>query len=262
MSFFQRFSNIFQKTRSALTAIIITISAALFFLSIVNPVNFLFFQPLRLNTIIISAFIFIFAYLMAFLSPFSFFKTISIWLQTIVLIFYSFSYILTIENWNFLVLASGFLTLLIFVNTWQLYTFAQNRFYLVMLQTFLFFLQTFSFLEFTQTDNTKARQITDIVVSNLFKLDFSIWIIICAMSVTLISIFLYQKGRFEFTINGFSYWQKSLFMLIIWDFLLFRLWPISEDYYDSKYWSKTYLSAVYHGLLLIAVIFATTLTFS
>jgi hypothetical protein len=215
---------------------------------------------------------------MAFLSPFSFFKTISIWLQTIVLIFYSFSYILTIENWNFLVLASGFLTLLIFVNTWQLYTFAQNRFYLVMLQTFLFFLQTFSFLEFTQTDNTKARQITDIVVSNLFKLDFSIWIIICAMSVTLISIFLYQKGRFEFTffwlilqlmiilslftINGFSYWQKSLFMLIIWDFLLFRLWPISEDYYDSKYWSKTYLSAVYHGLLLIAVIFATTLTFS
>jgi hypothetical protein len=218
-------------------------------------------------------------YLSCFYSHWKMLKSISVWMQSNVLLFFSFAYYLRLNNSDVGILGQKFdtglvfipLVVLIFTVNYNLFTTNKKRLLLVIPQVLLFCLQTFSFIGFLGIDRTTSRDFSQDWLSNVFNLPPLVWLLICAMAIGLVSvlnmklqslrkvlafglIFFVICFQILIAINTLntSYWYKSLLFLVCWDFLFTPFAAVVNRVIDPKYKPKLSVSTMYHiGLFLL-----------
>jgi hypothetical protein len=273
-----QFSRFCYENQAIITAVIASLSALFYFILTAYPESvFKIFGFIRIRYFGIGSILFIFltsAFSAVFLSN-KWYTKISIWLQGSILIFFAFTYFLSIENSSFYPFAIAFFSSLIFIVFYDL--FGEQKHYLIIrvIQTFLFSLQTFSLITFFSVDRSVARNIDIDALSAILEINEIYWILICSLAISLISvssfglkgvrnnvvfyslmfILLFQTLILtnSLSFNKILYWHKTLILITIWDFIFLPLQTISNKIFDDKYRPKLIVSSFYHGLLLLTI---------
>ncbi|MEM1312746.1 MAG: hypothetical protein AAGF07_04770 [Patescibacteria group bacterium] len=264
-------------------AIIISILNSLFFVAVgLRDIPFVSRVGQRSIGLVILACIFTLTFLVAYYSPWDKLRKWSVWLRSNLLTFFSFAYFVGINAVNITVFgftfntgfAGAILAVLIFLVNLNL--FGQNRtpMYLLVPQIILFCLQTFSFINLLEKDKTVLRDFTTDWIDYIFSFGDSLWLVICALSVAVVSVFSFRlKSTREsvifilvvgilslqslFAIDnvfGLSYWFKALLFLVFWDYLYNPLLVLTTRAKDSNFRIKLIISTIYHLLLMLVII--------
>jgi hypothetical protein len=235
------------------------------------------FLNLRVYGVLSSVLIIISTYLVSFLSKWSFWKSVLVWIQSNILIFFSFVYFLTINNRNFYPPAITVLTLLIFLNTKYIFSKKTTfNLYLLFSKVFTFSLAIFAYLDFLASNRVSNIEFNQQLLALFFNLDTNIWIAIISLSISLFSVysFNFQSWKkfslyfilffilhfelFKFVnwtvLNNFFYWDKAMIIAIVWNFLFTRIKTIATEEVDPNFWHKTYISTGYHIFLILLVL--------
>lgn len=200
---------------------------------------------------------------------------IFIWLQSLFLSFFTFSYFLGIENRSFYPILFAVLPVLVFLVNTDLFGKQKYYHFTLFSQVLLFVVQTFSLLNFFNADRISTRDFQENILARIFSLDPIFWLVLCTFAVTLVSVaylktnslvknmifgsilflligqIIWLSEAFDFR-NSF-YWQKSLLFIVAWDFLIFPFQNISLNKSDDKYNPKLIVSTLYHSFLIIIV---------
>ncbi len=169
------------------------------------------------------------------------------------------------------------LVLLFFVN-YNL--FGQNKLQkpLLLLQNLLFTVLCFSFLELIKSDRTVVRTFNSNTLSFIGSINPNVWVLICVLVISTVSILhlklvglgrnlgfvflmflilsqflLFLSPTKDFSIvnfGSFTYWHKSIFLVIFWSFIFYPISLISTTKQIDKFRDKFILSSLYHFLIL------------
>ncbi len=272
------------KYKYLFTAITIFLLSLFFFIIIGFPeitVYSIFFKQRTLGLAILSL-IFLFTFLVVYYSKFSNYQKISYWLQSNILTFFSFAYFLRLNaavvnfsNFNIdtrlvALPLSGFI---LYAN-YQLLTINQRKLTYLVPQIVIIAVQAYSFVNLIKLDRTSIRSFSYDWLALLFNLPGFIWFVVCALAITLVSLLSYKLktkkqnlifGLILFVllfqalfaidhIAGLSYWYKTFLFLVFWDFIYNPIYTISNQINDTKYQPKLVVSAIYHFVLIIALL--------
>lgn len=274
-------SELFQYVKentSIWVSFLVSLLAFLFFFSISYPVEFYNIFPfisIRLFGLYITAIILSTTLLFGILKYDFSREFLSTFFQSNLLTFFSFSYIMGVEQSRFFSIIIVILTGLIFLVNWDIFGEKNYFFYLTLAQVFLFTFQSFSWLNFLLSERIELLQFQQDLIKNVLTLAPSYWLILSSVAVGLISASSWQKtgpGRkfwfgllfailmyqFFWIFNELNflnifYWQKTLLFLIVWDFLYQPTRSIVASEEDSNFQSKLWISAIYHFLLILLV---------
>jgi len=260
-----------------------------FFAGLISVLNLVLFLAFRFPTELISNFtnlstlvlvvsptILVFSYLASFSTNWQLTRSIVIWLQSSFLSFFSLAYIATIENQAFFIFASFALTILIFISNIWLFTSNQKNNFIATSQVVLFAVQVFAFIQFISTDVTAERIINQPIVNYLLEIENIFWLILASISITLLSVYHFNLKTFTanflagltffvlvyqtfillnyIQFDGFLYWQKTMVLIIVWNFLFNNLYEVFAEIYSTKYTINTVSSTIYHFLLISLVL--------
>lgn len=158
--------------------------------------------------------------------------------------------------------------------------FGQNKLKrpLLLLQNLLFAVLCFSFLELIKSDRTIVRNFSSGTLSFIGNINPNIWVLVCTFMISMLSILrlkliglrknlgfifllffilsqflllLSPTKDFPLVIFGsFTYWHKSLFLIIFWSFVFYPISLISDTLLVDKFRDKFILSAIYHFIIL------------
>lgn len=235
------------------------------------------FFNLRIYGIVSVILIVFSSYLLSFLSKWNFWKSILVWIQSSLLIFFSFAYFLNINNKNFHPIAITVLVFLIFLTIKNLFARKQiENLYLLFSKIFLFSLTLFTYLEFLLANRVHSIEFNQELLAGFFNLTSLIWFFLTALAISLFSVYsfslkgwksniLYGLIFFIFifqlllliqstVLEGFFYWDKAILLVIFWNFLYIRIKTIAKKEVDLNFWSRTYISTAYHVFLSLLVL--------
>jgi|688.fasta_scaffold13267_11 hypothetical protein len=198
-----------------------------------------------------------------------------IWLQSLFLSFFAFSYFLSIENRDFYPILFAILPVLIFLVNTDLFGEQKYYHFTTFSQVLLYALQTFSLLNFFNIDRISTREFQENILAQIFSLDPIFWLILSTLAITFVSLgyfkilstaksFTFGSILFltlgqvlwlaeVFDFNQALYWQKTLLFVIVWDFLIPPLQSIILGKIDEKYNPRIIISTAYHGFLVLVV---------
>lgn len=230
---------------------------------------------IRIFGLSIALLVFVVTLVAVYLTHNSSFKKGLLLTQSVLLLFFSYSYFLSIENRNFYPIILAILPAFLFFVHLTLYTGKWVNIYTVLSQILLLVLQTFSLLNFFSADRVAARSFSEDTLSLVFNLPEAFWLIICAFGVSVVSLNYLKLATAKLNIyffglifwlviqilyitqailfKNFFYWEKTLIFVIMWDFLLAPLLIIAKGVQDDKYRPRLAVSTAYHLFLLILV---------
>jgi hypothetical protein len=223
-------------------------------------------------------------YVSCFYSDWSLKKRLSIWIQSNLLLLFSFAYFLRLNNSAIelpgLTLTTGLifipLTLLIFFTNYFLFSGKRLNLGLLLPIVLLFILYSYSFIGFLDADRTFVRNFSQDWLSLLFNLPPFIWLLICSFSITLVTVLNVRQsksGKIAFfglivfilmtqiiiaveSLNT-TYWYQTLLVVVSWDFLYGPVKTILSETKDSKYQPRLAVSTIYHMLIFIVILLLT-----
>ncbi len=213
-------------------------------------------------------------------------ESLSIWIQSGLLTFYSFAYYLRISFTEFkflnLDLNTGLvfipLIMLIFLVNWNLFDRDSKKVYLLVLQIFVIIGQTFSFLNLLQADRTEIRAFSQDWLTTIFKLNNIYWLFLSSLSIALLSILSFKLVGIKknlgllvvffvlcsqvilliYNFNNFTYWYKTLLFVVFWDYIFNPFYTIASKISDPKFRPKLIISTFYHFILFLIILFSAT----
>jgi len=272
-----------KENKETILATLVALISLLYFLVTAHSSLFEEFFPgfrIRIFSLGIAFIVFVVSFLVIYFSNNTTFKKFLLLAESLLMLFFSYSYFLSIENRNFYPIILAFLPAFIFFIHLSLFTGKWTNIYTSLSQVLLFVLQTFSLLNFFSADRVAARSFSQDTLSLVFNLPEVVWLIICAFGVSVVSLnylkidkiktnlyffgiifwiviqLLYVSEAIMF--KNFFYWEKTLIFIIMWDFLLAPLAFIARGLQDDKYRPRLAVSTVYHLFLVVLVfIFAT-----
>lgn len=275
--------HILSENRQWWVSLFITFLAGSFFLTISTPQIFsqIDFFNQRWFGLSILAISLSFLWFTSKWKRWSSWHSFTIWFQSSTLLIFSFIYFLRLNqsqvNFAGLNLNTNVvfipITLLIFVVCFFLYNSPKIPRIILLAVIGLYLLQTFSILHFINIDRTSLRGFTQDWLSKVSEVN-PVFIIIAASivigSTSIINLVLSNaKSNIQATIvfslsifssilvvetTPFTYWYKTLLILIVWDFLYRPFKQIFHGMSDSKFSEKLTVSVFYHGFLTALVI--------
>jgi len=221
-------------------------------------------------------------YAVCFLQGWKVFKAFSVFIQSNLLMLIALAFMLRLNNQPIsffgINIFTGMIflpiTFLIFFVNLNLFHKQKPRLILIVPQVLLFFVQAFSLINFLVENKVSVLAFRDPLVEYVLNLPVYAWLFICAISVSVVSVFnleivkrtnkilagfLFLILMFAglFAVNSLSidsYWYKTFLMLVFWDFLFNPLKVIFEERLDSKFFVKLGVSVFYHSLLMLLIV--------
>jgi hypothetical protein len=272
------FSTFLKQNKEILFASLIALISLFYFLVTAYSTLFEEVFPgfrIRLFSLAVALIVAVVSFLAFYLDHNPIFKKISLLAQSWLLLLFSYSYFLSIENRNFYPIILAFLPAFIFLIHIILFTNKWLNIYTSLAQIILFVLQTFSLLTFFSVDRVAARSFSQDSLSTVLNLPEWFWLVICALGVSVVSVNYFKLKTAKLNLYFFSlifwltiqilyitqvvlfknffYWEKTLIFVIMWDFLLVPLGIIANNLKDDKYQPRLVVSTIYHLLLLFIV---------
>ncbi len=245
-----------------------------------KEINNLFFLPKNIFIIgfIISLLALFFASFIAFQKKkISLLKFISLYFQSFLFLFFSYSYVISIDNEVFYLFASLFISIFLFIHCWCFLNNYRFNFYLILFEILIFSLQKFSWLVFLESNKLETLLFNQEIFRNIFNLPTFFWQFITSLSISLVTINSFKINsykkylkyliflcfiilQFLYIINIFSitlgYWQKTLLLIVVWDYLYKPLAREIKNILVKNFYSKFWFSTLYHFLILVIVYFS------
>lgn len=286
---FSSFVSWFNKNQTFLTSLALSLVAGVMFL-ILNFSESLYrlnnegreIFSVRIWTLVLLLTYVFGTYIICFLQGWKLWHALSTWLQSNILVLLALAFMFRLNKtpldlFGFSV-STGMvfvpLTILVFLVNFNMFGKRLPKLSLTFSQVLLFFVQAFSLINFLVDNKASTLTFREPLVEYIFGLNVYVWLIICALAVTVVSIFNLKitevKQRWQagiiffvlifqglFAVNSLnldSYWYKTLLMLIFWDFLYSPYKVIFEKRLDPHFMAKLSISIFYHTALLILVV--------